>query len=539
MNDHPRIPRGGHFVTRNGIRRRDFVAGTLAAGAAAFAGPRAWAQGGATVPLHCVPPLPPGEPVNFVPPTSSARIRKSAFELDAGEIARLKKAYAALRDLTQQKPDDPRGWFHQGQVHCWYCSGAVDGLNGQEIHGGWWFLPWHRAYLFFHEQILGSLIGDPTFALPYWDWDTPGRNKFPFDAYGQPGDTGNPLYDPTRGVGPTDTIPLNFVGPGMMKYVLGSATFADFGGSSDQSLGQGQMGHLEGGPHGGVHVWTTDPTVDFDNPKPDMGVLASAAFDPVFFAHHANIDRIWDKWIKTDPTHHANPANPADTAWLQQGFFFYDQKPTWTYISNSQMLEPEALLYSYQSPQTPVAPVTPGPVASARAAVRVAQLPQLGAPEIELSPSTEPKALTPEPLTVRAAVPPQARERLNTFRATAAARPGAQPKLILRIEGVEIPADRGALVNVFLNRPEATAASGPEDPGYVGSIAVVASQLPRAGGHTHPVVRNFSFDISDKLAASLANDGNVAVTLVPATGTGTKPAAVSLRYSRAYIATRQ
>ena len=87
--------------------------------------------------------------------------------------------------------------FSQGQVHCWYCSGALDGLWGQEIQtGGWWFLPWHRAYLLFHEQILGELMGDPTFALPFWDWDTPGRNLFPFDAYGQPGDTGNPLYDP-------------------------------------------------------------------------------------------------------------------------------------------------------------------------------------------------------------------------------------------------------------------------------------------------------------------------------------------------------
>jgi hypothetical protein len=30
-----------------------------------------------------------------------------------------------LRDLATQKPDDPRNWFHHGQVHCWYCSGAV------------------------------------------------------------------------------------------------------------------------------------------------------------------------------------------------------------------------------------------------------------------------------------------------------------------------------------------------------------------------------------------------------------------------------
>jgi polyphenol oxidase len=502
----------------------------------AFSGTPLWGQVGPTVPQHCVPPQPLGDPVQFTPSTTGpVRVRKSAFELNATEVTRLKSAYTALRNLAQQKPDDPRSWFHQGQVHCWYCSGALDGLWGQEIHGSWWFLPWHRAYLYFHEQILGALIGDPTFALPYWDWDTPGRDRFPFDAYGQPNDMSNPLYDQSRAVGPNDRIPAGFVGPKMMKGVLGAATFTDFGGSGDQSLGQNQMGALEGGPHGGVHVWTTDPKVDFNNPKPDMGVLASAAYDPVFFAHHANIDRVWDKWIKDDPAKHANPSN---TAWLQQFFFFYDQTPNWTYISNNQMLEPEALRYRYQPPQT----TTPSPAVvaaapAARAAVRLAQVPQLSAPVVELSQGAEPKTLTPDPVTVRATFPSQGRERLMAVPSAAPAASGAQQKVILRIEGVEIPANHGALINVFLNQPNATAATGIDDPGYVGTIAVVANQGPGAV-HAHPVVRNFGFDITDKVAA-LGNDNNLAVTLVPATGAGEKPAGVNVKYSRVYIATRQ
>lgn len=526
MNDHRRPQNVPLLPSQGKIRRRHFLAGSLAAGAVAFAGGQAWAQNGATIPQVCVPPIPPGQPASFTPATGvPVRVRKSAFELSAAEITKLKSAYAALRDLATSKPDDPRNWFHQGQVHCWYCSGALDGLWGQEIHGGWWFLPWHRAYLFFHEQILGSLIGDPTFALPFWDWDTPGRDKFPFDAYGQPGDTGNPVYDPTRGVGPNDRIPADFVGTTAMNNVLNSGTYADFGGSSDQEIG---MGALEGGPHGAVHVWTTDPTVDFNNPKPDMGVLASAAFDPVFFAHHANIDRIWDKWIKADPASHTNPTNQV---WQQQGFFFYDQSSTWTYISNNQMLGPELLSYNYQAPQTPTGPVVAS-AARAAPAVRVAQ--QLSAPIVELHRSAEPKALTPEPVTVQTTIPQQGRERL-----TATVGVATPPTTILRIEGVEIPADRGALVKVFLNRPDATAAAGPDDAGYVGTIAVVASQAPGGVGHKHPVIRNFSFDITGKLAASLGGNNNVAVTLVPATGTGKKPDAVNLKYSRVYIATRQ
>ena len=482
---------------QRGIRRRDFVAGSLA-GAAALGAAPAWAQLGPTVPEHCVPPVPPGQPVAFTPSTTAPmRVRKSAFELSATEITRLKSAYQALRNLSQQKPDDPRNWFHQGQVHCWYCSGALDGLWGQEIHGSWWFLPWHRAYLFFHEQILGALIADPTFALPYWDWDTAGRDRFPFDAYGQPNDMSNPLYDASRAVGPNDRIPAPFVGPTTMGRVLGASTFTDFGGSGDQSLGQNQMGLLEGGPHGGVHVWTTDPMVDFNNPKSDMGVLASAAFDPVFFAHHANIDRIWDKWIKANPTQHANPAN---SVWQQQFFFFYDSTPSWSYISNNQMLEPEALRYRYQPPQTTPTPMVAVAPETARPAVRLAQLPQLSAPVLEIGPAGGPKTLTPDPTTVRATLPAERRQSLTATPTAESLAAGRQPKTILRIEGVEIPANRGALVNVFLNRPDATAATGPDDPGYVGTIAIVANQGPSAA-HAHPVVRIFGFDITDKVAA--------------------------------------
>ena len=147
--------------------RRDFVAGSLAAGTALLGGGKAWAQ---VVPLHCVPPLSPIQGVLFEPPVGGPmRVRKSVFELTAAEIGRLKAAYAALRNVYR---DDPRSWYNQGLVHCWYCSGAMDNLNGMEIHGGWLFLAWHRAYLYFHERILGNLIGDTTFALPYWDWDS-------------------------------------------------------------------------------------------------------------------------------------------------------------------------------------------------------------------------------------------------------------------------------------------------------------------------------------------------------------------------------
>ena len=101
----------------------------------------------------------------------------------------------------------------------------------------------------------------------------------------------------TRAVGPNDRVPTANVGPTVMKAILGATSFTDFGGSGNEELpvvlrnDPQQMGQLEAGPHGLVHLWTTDP-MNFSG-LADMGMLAAAGFDPVFFAHHANIDRLW------------------------------------------------------------------------------------------------------------------------------------------------------------------------------------------------------------------------------------------------------
>jgi polyphenol oxidase len=548
MDEHRNRQKSGNNVGK-GLRRRDFVAGSLATSAGLAAGAtawNAWSQGATpptpmpTIPIECVPPVPFGQASAFAPPGGPVRIRKSVFDLDANEISRLKAAYAELLKIT--KDNDPRGWYRQGAVHCWYCSGAVDGLNGMEIHGGWWFLAWHRAYLYFHERILGALIGDPTFALPYWDWDScnddpkdmTGRNRFPGEVYGFPtSDPTNPLFDTTRAAGLNDRLGTVYVGPTAMKAILGSKAFTDFGGSGNEELpvfargAPQQSGQLEAGPHGYVHLWTTDPKglSGFAN----MGMLAAAGFDSVFFAHHANIDRLWSVWAGT-----AGHANPSNDRWLnQQPFYFYDQAQTWIGIVPSQVIDSEtSLSYRYQPPHWPpggaVAAAAPSPPP---AAIRVAQATPLSAPLIALDTGTEARALPPQPTTLQIAVPQEAKQRITAL--AAAASPAT---LVLRIDGVEIPADRGAVVQVFVNRPDVTAAAQGPEPGYVGSIVIVPSTPRRTLGLHPSITRNFGFPLSPELAAALSGKDNLSVTLVPVTGDN-RPAEV-LRYRQVYLASR-
>jgi len=91
MTDHRRIRNGGSsVVTQTRIRRRDFVAGSLAAGTAALTGTKAWAQSGATVPLHCVPPLRPANRSSLITERRPASRPQERVELNASEITRLK-----------------------------------------------------------------------------------------------------------------------------------------------------------------------------------------------------------------------------------------------------------------------------------------------------------------------------------------------------------------------------------------------------------------------------------------------------------------
>ncbi|KAK9931665.1 hypothetical protein M0R45_018935 [Rubus argutus] len=110
-------------------------------------------------------------------------------------LAKYKKAIELMRALPD---DDPRSFAQQAMVHCSYCDGGypMAGFSDLEIqvHYCWLFFPFHRWYLYFFEKIMGKLIDDPTFALPFWNWDAPAGMYIPSIFT----DTTSSLYDQYR-----------------------------------------------------------------------------------------------------------------------------------------------------------------------------------------------------------------------------------------------------------------------------------------------------------------------------------------------------
>jgi len=273
----------------------------------------------------CTNPAPGTPPVPWKTPRRQRTINRISAFNPAYNWTRLKNAYAAMRALPNS---DPRSMEAQQNMHAWYCATCAPGVT--DIHQHWTFFGWHRAFLYFHERILGSLVGDMTLRLPYWDWENAAHRVLPPQYY-----TGS-LNDATRALANGQSVErlvggweynLDLV-PGLVPE-----TFNLFGGTATAG------GSIENGAHGFVHVSTGG----------DMGYLDTAAGDPIFFCHHSNVDRCWYSWEQYDS--HVDPG----PAFHGLTFTFFDETKTWRSITVAQMIPITKLAYAYD---TVIAPPT-------------------------------------------------------------------------------------------------------------------------------------------------------------------------------------
>lgn len=216
--------------------------------------------------------------------------------------------------MREKDCSDPTSWYYQGAIHwvpdtiknnklCESYHNIADLKDGwdncthtpskkEELH----FLVWHRMYIYHFEKIVRKLSGYEDFALPYWGY----TNKNVEDKRLQ-----QVLMDPSSSlfeVARFDSLNMGFPVSGEGERALDLTKLFSY--DNYEMFCK----NIDAAPHGAMHDYIgagndTSSVPRFPNKITGtltgtglMGWVPTAAFDPIFWTHHSNIDRIWQQW---------------------------------------------------------------------------------------------------------------------------------------------------------------------------------------------------------------------------------------------------
>jgi len=264
--------------------------------------------------------------------SSNTYLRQDAAELSDEAVTRLTDAMIELK-TTMREGADVSIYDEFVAVH-W----AVTRLDTDGAHGGPAFLPWHREFLYRFEQELRAV--DSSVAIPYWNWsgldETTAQGDPDFDDSLSAGPVFDAIFDDDYlgGAGDGDAggeVTNGFytrmdeswsMPSGFAAQLLGLDTTFQRNTSLDDSVWPEWQTEVEEGriededgiidetdypdfrqrleryPHNTGHVWIGGQMQTMFSP-----------FDPVFWHHHAEVDRVWLHWQKRE----ADDGNWVDT----------------------------------------------------------------------------------------------------------------------------------------------------------------------------------------------------------------------------------
>jgi tyrosinase len=419
----------------------------------------------------------------------------------AKRLASLQKAVATMKSLDASPKDSAdyrRSWQYWANIHGYYGPQSPDGTVADQIKwlkaNGFnqyvnyyqgitdqtppdvvaneiWatcqhtsgtpqanFFGWHRMYLYYFERVLRRAANDDTLRLPYWDYTDLAQLALPAPFR----DTASTLHDQKRkpriNTGKT-TLDKNSTNvnkllpePNYLKYELA----------------------IEQGIHGYVHC-TVGPTC----PVAHMGDVPVAGNDPVFYSHHANIDRLWACWQQAHVTQ--------PDSWQEQKFSFVDETGAKQTRPVKDFLDSATLGYVYDNVTACARPVglasaaaPPSPAAASAPAGERKMAKVHGSKSIAVnSPTT----------TVDLAVP-----RLKLEGALADLRTPGSVELVLR--DITASSHPGTMFDVFLAKK-----SAPAQRQHIGTISWFGAFSHRHGGQRGPEKKTLTFDVTDELRA--------------------------------------
>jgi hypothetical protein len=290
------------------------------------------------------------------------------YDISSPGGAAMMEVYAdAVRQMQAMGPDNPLSWMWQWYTH--FVDGtttktseitrifgatvtptsslATEMWNTCQSHSGQNannFLPWHRMFLFFFENIIRQVSGHPEFAVPYWNYistDPALRGVVPPQFRLKDDATYQSLYRPNRTLLANSGQPIqkNQAGDPMdISTAMAKTSYSTVG------TVQGFCRAIDSSIHGAVHVLV--------GTKTNMGAVPYAGRDPLFWVHHSSIDRMWVSW-------NANGGvNPTTAAWANKTFVFADAQGQRVSSRLRDYFDTTPLGYTYDALIPPAATTT-------------------------------------------------------------------------------------------------------------------------------------------------------------------------------------
>ncbi|GHA72498.1 tyrosinase family protein [Cognatilysobacter bugurensis] len=262
----------------------------------------------------------------------------------------------AVRRMRSRSDRDARSWRWQWYTH--FVSGSTTKASElSRIFGTAWsaqrafanevwntcqshagqnpnhFLPWHRIYVHHFEHIVREVSGRPDFALPYWNYTSldPAKRGVVPREFRLPNDSLlSSLHRADRTGLANAGLPIHRDQPGDpmdVRTAMSRQSYVTVGSVN------GFCREVDAGIHGRIHVLV--------GTRMNMGQISYAAQDPLFWVHHANIDRLWASWNEN------GRINPTSGSWRDRRFVFADRLGMRVTARLRDVFDARALGYAY------------------------------------------------------------------------------------------------------------------------------------------------------------------------------------------------
>lgn len=205
-------------------------------------------------------------------------------------IPNFKDLYWLFPPLCHRKDQSSLSDVEKSRYICAFNMINNDGTLGQLVdihsemhmqHTNARLLPWHRVFLYLFEEALHNY--HPDVCVPYWDWTKPEGQHFP---------------DWLSGVLPTVHTPTRTIN--VIRSPQSDGGLASIAAGAPTAMAKTNYTDFSApinGIHGSVHIWVGGTMSD----------ASVSPADPIFWLHHANLDRLWWQWYNSPQGNHQNP----------------------------------------------------------------------------------------------------------------------------------------------------------------------------------------------------------------------------------------